>query len=89
MDKPQEISRERKEAHAKLQSLKSRAYTAFLHMGEAAFSDGALPKKTKELIAAGISVQINCDSGVQWYIQQAAATGCRHARSPRGGRGRN
>jgi len=75
MDKLEEISRKRKQAHAKLLSLKSKVYEAFLQMEEAAFSDGALPKKTKELIAIGISVKIDCESCMQWHIEQAAAAG--------------
>ena len=75
MDKLAEIVRRRKEAHAKLRSLKSKVYDAFLHMEEAAFSDGALPKKTKELIAVGISVKIDCESCMQWHIEQAATAG--------------
>ena len=34
-----------------------------------------LPKKVKELIAVGISVVINCESCMQWHIEQAAAAG--------------
>jgi len=75
MDTLQEISRKRKEAHARLRSLKSKVYEAFLRMEEAAFSDGALPKKTKELIAVGTSVTIDCESCMQWHIEQAAAAG--------------
>jgi AhpD family alkylhydroperoxidase len=75
MDKLQEISRKRQEAYAKLRSLKSKVYEAFLHLEEAAFSDGALPKKAKELIAVGISVTIDCESCMQWHIEQAAAAG--------------
>jgi AhpD family alkylhydroperoxidase len=75
MDKLEEISRKRKQGHAKLQSLKSKVYEAFLHMEDAAFADGALSKKTKELIAAGISVTSDCESCMQWHIEQAAAAG--------------
>jgi AhpD family alkylhydroperoxidase len=75
MDKLEEITRKRKQAHAKLLSLKSKVYEAFLRMEAAAFSDGALPKKTKELIAVGISVRIDCESCMQWHIEQAAAVG--------------
>jgi AhpD family alkylhydroperoxidase len=75
MDRLDEMSRRRKEAHARLRSLGSKVYEAFLHMEEAAFSDGALPKKTKELIAVGISVRIDCESCMQWHIEQAAAAG--------------
>jgi AhpD family alkylhydroperoxidase len=75
MDKLDEISRKRKKAHQKLVSLKSKVYEAFLQMEQAAYADGALPKKTKELIAIGISVQMDCKSCMQWHIDQAAACG--------------
>jgi AhpD family alkylhydroperoxidase len=75
MNRLEEISKQRKKAHGKLLSLKSRVYEAFLEMEKAAFSDGALPKKTKELIAVGISVVINCESCMQWHIEQAAKVG--------------
>jgi AhpD family alkylhydroperoxidase len=75
MDKLDDISRRRKQAHTKLRSLKSKVYEAFLHMEEVAFSDGALPKGTKELIAVGISVTSDCESCMQWHIEQAAAAG--------------
>ncbi|MGA7279004.1 MAG: carboxymuconolactone decarboxylase family protein [Desulfocapsaceae bacterium] len=32
-------------------------------------------KKHKELIAIGISVRIDCDSCMQWHIEQAALAG--------------
>jgi AhpD family alkylhydroperoxidase len=32
-------------------------------------------KKTKELIAVGISVVIDCESCMQWHIEQAAKAG--------------
>ena len=70
-----DISRKRKKAHAKLIAAKSRVYKAFLEMEQAAFADGALPKKHKELIAVGISVAIDCESCMQWHIGQAAAAG--------------
>jgi AhpD family alkylhydroperoxidase len=75
MDKLDEIRRRRKEAHATLQSLGSKVYDAFLHLEAAAFSDGALSKKVKELIAVGISVKGDCESCMQWHIDQAAAAG--------------
>jgi len=75
MDKLDEISRIRKKAHQRLLSLKSKVYEAFLQMEQATYADGALPKKTKELIAIGISVQMDCESCMQWHIDQAAACG--------------
>lgn len=44
-------------------------------MEEAAYSNGALSKKQKELIAVGISVVINCESCMEWHITQAASAG--------------
>ena len=75
MDRLREIARRRKEADSKLRSLHSKVYHAFLQMEAAAFCDGALPKKTKELIAVGISVRIDCESCMQWHIEQAAVAG--------------
>lgn len=75
MDKLKRMSRRRKEAHAELVSLESKVYRAFLDMERAAFADGSLTKATKELIAIGISVVINCESCMQWHIEQAAAAG--------------
>ncbi len=74
-DRLSELSRTRKWAHQKLAGKGSRVYEAFLRMEAAAFSDGALSKKTKELIAIGISVRIDCESCMQWHIEQAAAAG--------------
>lgn len=70
-----ELTRTRKWAHQKLIDEGSKVYQAFTQMEGAAFSDGALMKKVKELIALGISVRIDCESCMQWHIEQAAAAG--------------
>src|SRR4030042_516932 len=75
MNRLKEISEHREKAHKKLLSLKSKVYEAFLEMEKATYCDGALPKKTKELIAVGISVAIDCESCMQWHIEQAAKAG--------------
>ncbi|MBG0777888.1 MAG: carboxymuconolactone decarboxylase family protein [Desulfovibrionaceae bacterium] len=69
------MNRTRKLAHKKLLDLDSPVYRAFLEMEGAAYADGALPKKVKELIAVGISVVIDCESCMQWHIGQAAEAG--------------
>lgn len=74
-EKLQELSRVRRWAHKKLLDLESRTYGAFVEMEEATFSAGALGKKEKELIAVGISVRIDCESCMQWHIEQAATAG--------------
>ena len=75
MDRLKVISDSREAAHEKLLALKSRVYQAFLELEKAAFSDGALPRKIKELIALGISVVVDCESCMQWHIEQAAKAG--------------
>jgi AhpD family alkylhydroperoxidase len=69
-----ELTRRRKEAHAQLLATGSKVYEGFLAMERAAFADGTLPKKYKELIAIGISVVKNCESCMQWHIEQASAS---------------
>jgi alkylhydroperoxidase/carboxymuconolactone decarboxylase family protein YurZ len=66
MDKIEEIKRKRKAAHSKLLSLKSKVYERFLQMEEATYSDGALTKKHKELIAIGISVLEAVEVGIEF-----------------------
>jgi len=46
-------------------------------MEKTTYSDGELTKKVKELIAVGISVVINCESCMQWHIEQAAQAGAK------------
>ena len=79
MGKLEELARARKLAHTKLVRSGSPVYAAFLEMERAAYADGALPKKAKELIAVGISVVIDCESCMQWHIEQAAAAGATEA----------
>lgn len=75
MNKLRDMSKQRKQAHGKLLAMNSQVYKAFLDMESAAFHDGALDKMTKELIAIGISVVINCESCMQWHIEQAVKAG--------------
>ncbi len=74
-EKLRDLTRTRKWAHQKLIEKGSGVYKAFLELEKAAFSEGALKKREKELIAIGISVCINCESCMQWHIEQAAAAG--------------
>jgi AhpD family alkylhydroperoxidase len=71
----EEISRRRRHAHQRLLSLQSKVYQAFLEMEKATYADGALPRKAKELIAVGISVVTDCESCMQWHVEQAAGAG--------------
>jgi AhpD family alkylhydroperoxidase len=75
MDRLKEITEKRRAAHERLLELDSRVYKAFLEMERATYADGALPRKQKELVAIGISVVTNCESCMQWHIEQAAKAG--------------
>jgi AhpD family alkylhydroperoxidase len=75
MDKIEDISKKRIAAHEKLLALRSRVYEKFLEMEKVAFADGELSKKYKELIGVGISIVIDCESCMQWHIEQAAKAG--------------
>lgn len=75
MNKIEKIRARRQQAHRQLLAEKSGVYETFLRLEAATFADGALPKKTKELIAVGISVVIDCESCMEWHITQAARDG--------------
>lgn len=77
--KLEELSKTRRWAHKRLVDEGSQVYRAFVRMEAAAFGDGALQKKYKELIAIGISVRIDCESCMQWHIEQAAKCGASYA----------
>jgi len=70
-----EIARKREAAHERFLELDSEVYKRFLALERAAFKDGVLPKKTKELIALGISVAKDCESCMQWHVEKAVEAG--------------
>jgi len=73
-EKIEKIISDRKDAHRFLLD-RSKAYGAFSNFVKIAFSDGEVDRKTKELIAAGISVAINCESCMEWHIGEARRLG--------------
>jgi AhpD family alkylhydroperoxidase len=75
MNKLEEITEKRKRAHSKLLKLNSKVYKSFLELEKATYEEGNLSVKTKELIAVGISVVKDCESCMQWHIEEAAKSG--------------
>jgi len=75
VDKLRELTRNRKRAYTWYQSHGSKGYQAVIDLEAAAYADGALSGKEKELIAVGIAVVVNCESCMQWHIEQAAKRG--------------
>lgn len=54
---------------------RSDVYRSFIEMEQKAFAEGHLGKKSKELIAFGISICNNCESCMEWHLKQALDSG--------------
>ena len=52
-----------------------KTYAPFLELEAKAFSDGALSKKTKELMALSISIVTKCEPCMEWHLDQAMRHG--------------
>ncbi len=52
-----------------------RTYEDFLSLEGKAFSDGALARKHKELMALAISLATKCEPCIEWHTQQAILNG--------------
>jgi AhpD family alkylhydroperoxidase len=59
----------------RMRELVPEAYRAFLEFDKLAFKDGAIPGKTKELIALGIAQITQCAWCIQAHTRKAAAAG--------------
>lgn len=73
-EKIEDIIKERKYAHDYFLK-NSKVYRSFVDLEQKTFSDGELKRKFKELIALGISIIINCESCMQWHINEALKSG--------------
>ncbi len=56
-----------------------KTYKPFLELEARAFSDGALPKKIKELMALSISIVTKCEPCMEWHLDQALQAGAADA----------
>jgi AhpD family alkylhydroperoxidase len=52
-----------------------KTYKPFLELEERAFKDGALSKKSKELMALSISIVTKCEPCMEWHLHQALQEG--------------
>src|SRR5262249_31453869 len=59
----------------KMRELVPESYRAFLDFDKQAFKDGAIPGKTKELIALGIAQITQCPWCIQAHTKKAATAG--------------
>jgi len=74
-EKIEQIIKDRKRAHHQLVTKKSPVYDAFLQLEKETYTGRALGKMSKELIAVGISIVINCESCMEWHIHEALEAG--------------
>ena len=63
----------------RMRELVPEAYRAFLEFDQKAFKDGALPGKTKELMALGIAQITQCPWCIQAHTRKAALAGASDA----------
>jgi AhpD family alkylhydroperoxidase len=74
LEKIKQSIRDRKKLHLTfLNNVKT--YKSFLEVEEKAFSDGALKKKFKELMALSISIVTKCEPCMEWHLDQALQSG--------------
>src|SRR5512144_2937981 len=60
----------------RMRELAPELYRAFLEFDQKAFKDGALPRKTKELIALGIAHITQCPWCIDAHVKRASQAGC-------------
>jgi AhpD family alkylhydroperoxidase len=76
VEKIEQSIKDRKALHFSfLKNVKT--YKPFLELEEKAFSDGALEKKTKELMALSISIVTKCEPCMEWHLDQALQAGAK------------
>ena len=74
IEKIEQSIKDRKKLHLKfLNNVKT--YKPFLELEEKAFSDGALKKKIKELMALSISIVTKCEPCMEWHLDRAIQSG--------------
>lgn len=73
-EKIENIIKSRKKANG-FYSSRSGVFKSFLDMEQKTYRDGSLTRLSKEMIAIGISVVINCESCMEWHIKQALDNG--------------
>lgn len=53
-------------------------YRAFSGLHEAALGDGALDRKTKEIMAVSIAIATHCEGCIAWHVSGAVKAGATH-----------
>ena len=73
-EKIEQSIKDRKSLHPKfMENVKT--YSSFIEMERIAFSEGAIEKKNKELMALSISIVTKCEPCMEWHLEQAMLSG--------------
>ena len=64
-----------REIHAKRRELAPEPYAAFRAFGQKVFADGALPSKTKQLIAVAVAHVTQCPYCIRGHTEEARKQG--------------
>jgi AhpD family alkylhydroperoxidase len=73
-NKIQQSVQDRKRTHRQfVENVKT--YPPLLELEQRAFADGAMLKKTKELMALSISIVTKCEPCMEWHLDQALQAG--------------
>jgi len=67
----------------KLRQMAPEAFKGFLDFDQVVFKDGAIPSKTKELMAITAAHVTQCPWCIEAHVSRAKEKGCRMKRSPR------
>jgi AhpD family alkylhydroperoxidase len=65
---------DRKGLHKRFRA-NSTAYRHFLELEASVFTDGAIDRRTKELMALAVSIVTKCEPCIEWHVEQAVRTG--------------
>lgn len=66
---------ERERQNARISALQHRGINRFFRLDSAAYEDGPLPGRTKELLGLVASLVLRCDDCVTYHLDQCAAAG--------------
>ena len=66
----EEFRREREEGQARLNAHNHLGLHRFLRLDSAAYEDGALPGKTKEMLGLTASTVLRCNDCIDYHLEQ-------------------
>ncbi len=75
MNRLEEFSANRSRMNVRISELHHQGINRFFNLDTAAYRDGALPGKTKELLGLVASMVLRCNDCIDYHIQQCVAAG--------------